>query len=51
MSIEEFKTSETAKEFLFKIIGPPLEKTGEIISGLLDGCLGIKVKTGNKWIS
>lgn len=44
MSIEEFKFAETAKEFLFKIIGLPLEKTGEIISDLLDGCLGIKVK-------
>lgn len=44
MSIEEFESAETAKEFLFKIIGLPLEKTGEIISDLLDVYLGIKVK-------
>lgn len=44
MSIEEYKFPETAKEFLFKIFGLPLRKTGEIISDLLDGCLGIKVK-------
>lgn len=44
MSIEEYKFPETAKEFLFKIFGLPLQKTGEIISDLLDGCLGIKVK-------
>lgn len=44
MSIEEYKFPETAKEFVFKIFGPLAEKTGDILSDLLDGSLGVRIK-------
>ena len=42
MNIEKFP--EEANEFLSKIFGPLAEKTGDILSNLLDGSLGMKVK-------
>lgn len=42
MNIEKFP--EEANEFLSKIFGTLAEKTGDILSDLLDGSLGVKVK-------